>query len=328
MNRRTLLYGLGVGLLAPLAVEAQQAGKVWRIGSLASYSPTSPEVAPLWEGFLQGLRELGYVEGKNFVIEGRYSEGRHERLPALAAELVRLKVDVIVVGGGPAADEAKRATSTIPIVMVNNADPVGSGLAASLARPGGNVTGLSLVTPELVGRQLQLLTEAIPGVSGVAILSNPTNPTRRLSLREAEVAARPLKLRLQILEARAPSEFAGALSAASRERAGALLVVLDPMFFAERTRLAELAAKHRLPLISGLREYAEAGGFLTYGPNLRDSFRRAATYVDKILKGAKPGDLPVEQPAKFDLVINLKTAKALDLTIPPSLLLRADQVIE
>jgi len=329
MERRAFLSTLAIGLLAaPLAAEAQSAGKVWRIGILSGYSPTSPEAARVWEGFLQGLRELGYVEGKNILIEGRYSEGRHERLPALAAELVRLKVDVIVAGGGPAPDEAKRATSTIPIVMANNADPVGSGLVASLARPGGNVTGLSLVTPDLVGRQLQLLTEAIPGVSRVAVLSNPTNPHHRLSLREAEVAARPLRLRLQILEARAPSDFAGAFSAASRERAGALLVVLDVMFFAERTRLAELAAKHRLPLTGGLREYAEAGGLLTYGPNLRDSFRRAATYVDKILKGAKPADLPVEQPTKFELVINLKTAKVLGLTIPPSLLQRADQVIE
>jgi len=282
----------------------------------------------LGDGFLQGLRELGYVEGQNIVIERRYSEGRYERLPGLAAELVRLKVDVIVAVGGPPPHAAKDATSTIPIVMTNHGDPVGTGLVASLARPGGNVTGLSTVNPDLVGKQLQLLKEAVPRLSRVAVLSNPTHPLHRLPLREVEVAARSLKVGLQVLEARAPSEFASAFSAATKESAGALIVLGDGMFFGQRTRIAELAAKSRLPMIAAEREYAEAGGLLAYGANFRESFRRAATYVDKILKGAKPGDLPIEQPTKFEFVINLKTTKALGLTIPQSVLLRADEVIQ
>ena len=276
---------------------------------------------------LRRLRQLGYVEGQNIVIESRFSEGRYERVPALAAELVRLKVDVIVAAAYT-PDAAKGATSTIPIVMTNHADPVGSRLVASLARPGGNVTGLSVQSPDLVGKQLQLFKEAVPKLSREAVLSNPIHPGHPRSLREAEVAARSLKMRLQVLEARAPTEFAGAFSAATKESAGALLVVGDPMFFGERTRIVELAAKNRLPLMASQKEYAEAGGLLAYGIDHRDSFRRAATYVDKILKGAKPGDLPIEQPTKFEFVINLKTAKALGLTIPPSLLGRADEVIQ
>jgi putative ABC transport system substrate-binding protein len=270
-------------------------------------------------------RELGYVEGQNILIEGRYYGDRSERLPALAAELVRLKVDVIVAGAPPAPEAAQRATATIPIVMANHPDPVGSGLVASLARPGGNVTGLSSLTPELVGKRLQLLKEAVPGISRVAVLSNPTIPTVRLDLRAAEVAARSLKVQLQVLEARAPSDFASA--AMTKDRAGALIVLGGPMFFGHRTRIVELAAQSRLPAMYGQKEYAEAGGLMAYGVNTRESFGRAATYVDKIPKGAKPGDLPIEQPTKFDFVVNLKTAKALGLTIPPSLLLRADEVI-
>ena len=328
MSRLALVFTL-VLLAAPLAVEAQQPAKVFRIGYLGNVPPTDPAVSRLWDAFLQGLRELGYVEGQNIVIERRYAGGRYERLPALAAELVRLKVDVIVAAGAsPLAHAAKDATSTIPIVMTSHGDPVGSGLVASLARPGGNVTGLSMLSPDLLGKQLQLLKEAVPKLSRVAVLSHPTNPQHARSVREAEVAARSLKLRLQTLEARAPSEFAGAFSAATKERAGALIVLADGMFWGERTRFAELAAKHRLPLMAGLREHADAGGLLAYGARLRDNFRRAATYVDKILKGAKPGDLPIEQPTKFEFVVNLKTAKALGLTIPQSLLLRADEVIQ
>lgn len=266
-------------------------------------------------------------EGQNLVVEARFSEGRSERLPVLAAELVQLKVDVIVAAVY-AADAAKGATSTIPIVMTNHPDPVGSGLVASLARPGGNVTGLTGLAPNLVRKQLELLKQALPEFSRAVVLSNPANPAQSLALQEARIAGETLKVRLLFLEARVRANIIGALSVATKQSAGALLVVGDPMFFGERARIAELATKGRLPLASGQSEFAEAGGLLTYGMDQRDSFRRAATYVDKILKGARPADLPVEQATKFELVINLKTAKTLGLTIQPSLLLRADQVIE
>jgi putative ABC transport system substrate-binding protein len=274
------------------------------------------------------MRELGYVEGQNILVEGRWYEDRTDRLPALAAELVRLKVDVIVAGAPPAPEAAQGATSTIPIVMANHSDPVGSGLVASLAKPGKNATGLSTVARELVGKRLQLLKQAVPGITRLAALWNPTVATQTLELREAGVAARSLKVQLQVLEARAPSDFAGAFSAMTKERANGVIIFTSSMFYAERTRIAELAAQSRVPAIYSVREFAEAGGLMTYGINLHESFRRAATYVDKILKGAKPADLPVEQPTKFELVINLKTAKALGLTIPPSLLQRADEVIQ
>ncbi len=329
MDRRTFLGTLAGGLLAaPLTADAQPAAKVYRIGLLGGYSPTSKESSHVWEGFFQGLRELGYVEGQNILIEGRWYGDRNERLPALAAELVRLKVDVIVAGAVPAPEAAQRATSTIPIVMLNHFDPVGSGLVVSLASPGRNVTGLSLLGTELVGKRLQLLKEAMPGISRVAVLSDPTNPTQALLLREAEGAARSLKVQLQVLEARAPSDFAGAFSAMTKNRAGALITLGGNMFFGHRTRIVDLAAQSRLPAIYSTKEFAEAGGLMAYGVSLRESFRRAATYVDKILKGAKPGDLPVEQPTKFEMVINLKAAKALGLTIPQSLLGRADEVIQ
>jgi len=314
--------------LAPLTAEAQPAAKVYRIGLLGSLPPTAPGASRIWEGFFQGLQELGYVEGQNILIEGRFYGDRTERLPALAAELVRLKVDVIVAQGPPAPEAAQRATSTIPIVMTVHQDPVGSGLVASLARPGRNVTGLSVLTTELVGKRLQLLKEAVPGISRVAVLLDPTHPTAALQLREAEVAARSLKVQLHVLEARAPSDFASAFSAMTKDRAGGLIAIGSLMFFVERTRIVELAAQSRLPAVYGAKESAEAGGLMAYGPNLRESYRHAATYVDKILKGAKPADLPVEQPTKFELVINLKTAKALRLTIPPSLLQRADELIQ
>ena len=329
MERRTFLGTLAGSLLAaPLAAGAQQpAGKVFRIGLLGTVPLADPAASRLWGGFFDGLRQLGYVEGQNVVIEGRFSEGRSERFPTLAAELVRLKVDVIVAAGY-APNAAKGATSTIPIVMTNHADPVGSGLAASLARAGGNVTGLTALAPALVGKQLQLLKEAMSRPPRVAVLFNPPNPNRPAFVRNAEVAARALEVRLHMIEAGTPTEFSSAFSAAMKESADALLVMSDPMFYGERRRLVDLAAKNRLPAVYPWREGVDAGGLMSYGPDIADLFRRAATYVDKILKGAKPGDLPVEQPTKFELIINLKTAKALGLTIPPSLLQRADQVIE
>ena len=328
MDRRSFLTGSVCFLAAPLVAEAQAPAKAYRIGLLGGSPPDSPEAVHLWGGFFQVLRELGYVEGQNIVIEGRWYGNRPERLPALAAELVRLPVDVIVAGTAPSPEAAKRATATIPIVMASHTDPVASGLVSSLARPGGNVTGLSAVGPELGGKQLQLLKETLPGLNRVAVLSNPTITSQALSVREIEAVSRSLKMQLQVLEARGPSAFDGAFAAATRERAGALLVLGGSVFFAHRPRLVELAAQSRLPAMYGVREFPQAGGLMAYGPDIRDNWRRAAWYVDRILKGAKPADLPVEQPTKFELVINLKTAKALGLTIPPAVLARADEVIQ
>jgi ABC-type uncharacterized transport system substrate-binding protein len=329
INRRTFLCGLTLGTLAaPLAAGARQAAKIARIGYLMLDLAASPH---LREAFRQGLRDLGYVEGRNVVIEHRSAEGKLERLPALAAELVALKVDVIVAGATLPALAAKQATKTIPIVFAFAGDPVTSGLVTSLARPGGNVTGLSGLAPELVGKRLELLTHAVPGVSRVAVLWQPGGQGERTDkdmLKEAEVTARALGVRLQFVEARGPTEFDRAFSDMTRARAGALTVLAGTMFFNERRRLVELAAKNRLPAAYGSRDFVDAGGSMSYGANTADLFRRAAAYVDKILKGAKPGDLPVEQPTKFELVINLKAAKALSLTIPPSLLARADHVVE
>ena len=327
-RRRFLVTSLAGALAAPLAAEAQQAGKVYRIGLLGGSPPNSPGGRLAWDGFFQGLRELEYVEGRNIAIEGRWYGERADRLPALADELVRLNVDVIVAGAAPAPEAAKRATSTIPIVMANHNDPLGSGLVASLARPGSNVTGMSMLSRDLVGKRLQLLKEAIRGIARVALLWNPALQSQALEVKEARGAVESLNARLQVLEARAPGDFAGAFSAMKKERADGALILTSAMFYAERTRIAKLAAVSRIPTIFGSKEFTEAGGLMTYGVDLHNSFRRAAGYVDKILKGAKPGDLPVEQPTKFELIINLKTAKALGLTIPPSLLARADQVIE
>ena len=327
------LIGLAVVLalsltLAPLAAEAQQAAKVARIGWLGDKPAGNPH---LREAFLQGLRDLGYVEGRNLVIEYRSAEGKFERFPAVAAELVALKVDVIVAPGTPAALAAKQATRTLPIVFIAVGDPVTSGLVTSLARPGGNVTGSSILDPDLVGKCLEQLKQAVPGVSRVAVLWHPgafPERTEKDILKGAEVAARSLGVRLQFVEARGPADFDRAFSEMTRARAGALTVLTGLMLFNERRRLVDLAAKNRLPAVYPSRDFVDAGGLMAYGANRADSFRRAATYVDKILKGAKPADLPIEQPTKFELVINLKTAKALGLTIPQSLLLRADQVIE
>ena len=328
MDRRAFISGAAAVLAAPLAAEAQPAAKAARIGFLTGNLAASPHVV---EAFRQGLRDLGYVEGRNVVIEYRDAEGKFERLPALAAELVALKVDVIVAGGTPQALAAKQATRTVPIVFAAAGDPVTSGLVTSLARPGGNVTGLTGLGPELVGKGLERLKQAVPGVSRVAVLWQPGGQGERTDkdiLKEADVAARALGVRLQFVEARGPEDFDRAFSDMTTGRAGALTVLVSPMFFGERRRLVDLAAKTRLPTVFPWREYVDAGGLMAYGADLADLFRRAATYVDKILKGAKPGDLPVQQPTKYELVINLKTAKALGLTIPPSLLQRADQVIE
>ena len=330
MERRRFIEVIAGGLVAaPLAAEAQQAVKIARIGFLTPNMAASPP--HVREAFLQGLRDLGYVEGRNVVIEYRDAEGKSERFPALAAELVALKVDVIVAPGTPAALAAKQATRTLPIVFPIAGDPVTSGLVTSLARPGGNVTGLSILDPDLVGKCLEQLKQAVPGVSGVAVLWQPGGLGERTDkdmLKGAEVAARALGVRLQFVEARGPADFERAFSEMTRARAGALTVLPSTMFLHERRRLVDLAARNRLPAVYPWREAVDAGGLMAYGANIADLFRRAATYVDKILKGAKPADLPVEQPTKFELVINLKTAKALGLTIPQSVLGRADQVIE
>ena len=329
MERRTFLGTLAGGLLAaPRASEAQQAAKVARIGYLGENLAAGHH---LRGAFLKGLRDLGYLEGRNVVIEYRFTEGKLERYPALAAELVALKVDVIVAPLTPAALAAKQATKSIPLVFAAVGDPVADGLVTSLARPGGNITGLSLFGPELVGKRLEQLKHAVPGVSRVAFLWQPGvlgEGSEKDMLKGSEVAARTLGVQLQFVEARGPADLDGAFSEMTRARAGGLTVLPSAMFFGERSHLVALAAKNRLPAVYGSREYVDAGGLMTYGPDLADLFRRAATYVDKILKGAKPADLPVEQPTKFEFVINLKTAKALGLSIPPSLLQRADEVIQ
>jgi putative tryptophan/tyrosine transport system substrate-binding protein len=314
-------------LAAPLAADAQQAGMVPRIGWLGATSPS--DRPPLLDAFRQGLRELGWVEGQNIVIDYRYAEGRVDRLPDLAADLVRLKVDLIASLGTQGVTAAKNATETIPIVMIAVRDPVDTGLIASLARPGGNVTGVSgYAGLETVAKQLALLNETVPEIRRVAILSNPGNAYHQLAIRELNVAARSSGVQLQLLEARGPNDFDGAFAAMAKERVGALLVVSDVIFNNHRTRLADLAARSRLPAAYGVRESVEAGGLMSYGPSFLDLFRRSATFVDKILKGAKPADLPVEQPVKFELVINLRTAKALGLEVPLHLQQRADEVIE
>lgn len=306
---------------------AQQPNKVPRIGYLA-ISPFSSNTARI-EAFQQGLRELGYVEGKNIVIEWRTGDGNNDRVPALAADLVRLKVDVIVTGGPGATRIAKEATRTIPIVMSQDNDPVGSGFVASLARPGGNITGLSTVSPEINGKRLELLKEIVPKLSRVAVFGTSTNPGNGQALKEIELAAQALKLQLQYLDLLSPNDFETAFRTAKKERADAVLIMSsNPVAGARRKAIAELAARSRLPAIYNRVEQVEAGGLMTYGVSLSDLDRRTAAYIDKILKGAKPGDLPVEQPRKFELVINLKAAKQIGLTIPPNVLVRADKVIK
>ena len=304
--------------------EAQQAsGKIPRIGYLAA----GLGAATRSETFKQGLRDLGYVEGKNIIIEYRNAEGKIERYSDLVADLVGLKVDVIFTSSTPGALAAKNATKTIPIVFTNVGDPVANGLVASLARPGGNITGLSTLAPELSGKGLELLKETIPKLSRVAVVWNPDNPGKTSSFKETEVAAQALRLQLQSLEVRGPNDVDPAFQAAKKERAGALIVLRDVVVSSQITRILELALKNHIPAIYGDRGFVDAGGLMSYGPNIDDLFRRAATYVDKILKGTKPADLPIERPSKFELVINLKTAKQIGLTIPPNLLARADKVL-
>jgi putative ABC transport system substrate-binding protein len=326
-RRGWLTASLGMAA-APLLARAQPAAKAFRIGLLGASSPTSAEARHVWSGFFDGMRELGYVEGRDFVVDGRFYGAQADRLPALAAELVGLPVAVIVAGAPPAPEAARRATSTIPIVMANHNDPAGTGLVASLARPGGNVTGVSLVSPELRGKQLQLLKETVPGLARVAALINPavtSNPIDRQALQDA---SRSLNLHLDVVEAATPADLVPAVGAARRAGAGAMVLLGNTLFFAHRAELGRLAAEHRLPTIASFKEFAQAGALMTYGADVRDGFRRAAGYVDKILRGAKPGELPVEQPTKFELTINLKTARALGITFPQSMRLRADEVIE
>jgi len=327
------LIGLAVAItlnlfVAPLVGEAQPAPSVPRIGFLAPNLPTDLGAVRFLQGFRQGLRELGYAEGQNIAIEYRWAEGKYDRLPGLAAELVRLKVNLIVAGTPPAVQAAKQATDTIPIVMATVADPVAMGFVSSLAHPGGNITGLSSIQSDLVGKRLEVLKEVVPKVSLVALLGNPANPNYAPLVQQAQDSSRKLGVRLQSMEARDPSAIDNAFASVTTARAGAVLVVGDPMLLDHRTRIADHAVRRRLPTVAGSNEFVEAGVLLAYGPSLSEGYRRAATFVDKILKGAKPGDLPVEQPTKFELVINLKTAKALGLTIPQSVLLRADQVIQ
>jgi putative ABC transport system substrate-binding protein len=315
-------------LVVPFAAEAQQATKVHRIGRLLSGSPLSDN--HLLEAFRQSLRDLGYAEGQNLVIEARYAEGSLERYRDLAAELVRLKVDVIVAGGGPAIHAAQHATRTIPIVMAGTTDAVAQGFVASLARPGGNITGLSDLSAELPGKRLDLLKETVPQSARIAVLADPDNPYYESRMNNLTVAARVLGLQLHVVEVRRADELDTAFAAMTQEHADALLVMDDAQLLnRQRARVvADLAAQHRIPAMCSWREYVDAGLLMSYGPSQLDMQRRTAVYVDKVLKGAKPGDLPVEQPTKFELIINLKAAKALGLTIPPSLLLQADEVIK
>jgi putative ABC transport system substrate-binding protein len=326
MDRRRFLLTSLASLAAPLAAEAQEAGKVYRIGLLSPYS--SAESVSWHQAFRRGLRDLGWIEGQNITIEPRYANGRNDRLPGLVADLVGLKVDIIVTAVTPDTLAAKKGTNTIPIVMASPGDPVVTGIVTSLARPGGNITGLSQVAPDLVGKRVELLKEIVPKLSRVAVLWNPNAAVSALSWRELESAARALGVQLHSLEVRSADELDKAFRNATKARAEALVILPNAAFVPNLKRIADHSLQARLPSSFHLREFADAGGLVAYGPDRSDLFRRAASYVDKILKGAKPADLPIEQPTKFELLINLKTAKALGLTIPPSLLARADQIIE
>jgi putative ABC transport system substrate-binding protein len=328
MDRRAFVAGSLSVLTAPLGVRAQSVPKVPMIGFLSPFSSSSPDSAHWHQAFQQGLRDLGWVEGKNISIEYRYAEGKDDRLPQLASELVTLKVELIVATTVSAAQASKNATKTIPIVMTAAGDPVATGLVKSLARPGGNVTGLSQMSPEMAGKRLQLVKELVPRLARVAVMWNPLTPTSVLAWKESQSAARALGLQLHSLEVRTPDDFNKAFDEATRARAGAVAIMPSPLFVRNLRRIADLATKNGLASISHITEFAEYGGLVAYGPDRADLFRRAAVYVDRILKGANPADLPVEQPTKFELVINLKTAKALGLTIPQSVLVRADEVIQ
>ena len=311
--------------LAPLFAEAQQPGKIPRIGYVSGTGPESPNV----EAFRRGLRDLGYIEGKNILVEYRYAEGKVDLIPTLAAELVQLKVDLLVATNLPAIRAGKQATKTIPIVMITAQDPVATGLVDSLARPGGNITGLTLLTRDLSGKRLELLKEMVPGISRVGVLWDANQTGAAIAFKQYEAEALPLKIQLQSLEVRSPNpDFEGAFQAAVKGRASALITIRGALLNRYPKRIADLAIKNRLPSASEGNEYVEAGSLMSYSSNDAENFRRAATYVDKILKGAKPADLPVEQPMKFEFVINLKAAKQIGLTIPPNVLVRADKVIK
>ena len=326
MKRREFMAILGGAAAWPLAARAQQSHKVPRIGVLLPGTPTS--FAPRTKAFVEGLQDLGYVEGRTVAFEWKWGQDRVDRLPDLAAELVGSQVDVIVTGGTPATKAVKNATRTTPIVMAMVGDPVGAGLVESLGRPGGNASGLSIVATDLSGRRLQLLNEIVPGLSSVAVMSYGANPQSQIEVRETQIAARRLDLRLYSVPISADTSIENAFEKIKKEPVQALIVVTDPILYSQRSQILDLAAGSRLPAMYPYRAFAEAGGLISYAPNDRDVFRRAASYVDRILKGANPGDLPVEQPTKFELVINLKTAKALGLTIPDKLLALADEVIE
>ncbi len=320
-----LVLALGT-LLAPLATDAQQKGKVYRIGFLGN--STAALEANLVGPFRDGLRELGYDEGRNVLIEYRWAEGKYERFPALIAELIALKVDVIVTAGTPATLAVKKATSSVPLVMVAVGDPVGTGIVASLNRPGGNITGLTSISPELDGKRLELLREVIPKLSHIAVLWNAASPLQVVAEAQTRAAAQVLRLKVLSLGVRNQEEIEAAFATMVRERPGALLVLADRLFLHHRARIMDFAAQHRLPGVHAYRELVEAGGLMSFGPSYAGMHKRAATYVDKILKGAKPADLPVEAPTTFELVINLKAAKALGLTIPQSVFLRATEIIQ
>jgi putative ABC transport system substrate-binding protein len=326
MDRRAFIYAVAGGVLAPLAAEAQRAGKVYRIGFLGNSTPALE--ANLVGRFREGLRDLDYVEGLNVLIEYRWAEGKYERFPALIAELIALKVEVIVTAGTPASLAVKKATTSIPLVMVAVGDPVATGLVASLARPGGNITGLTSIAEEMEGKRLELLREVAPKVSHIAVLWNAGSPIQVIQEREMQAAIRVVGMKMLSLGVRTAEQIEDAFATMVRERPGALFVLADRLFLHHRTRIMDFAAQHRLPGVHAYRELVEAGGLMSFGPSYAGMHRRAAYFVDRILRGAKPADLPVERPSKFDLVINLKTAKALGLTIPPSLLQRADEVIE
>jgi putative ABC transport system substrate-binding protein len=324
MKRRAFVIGLGAVLAAPLAVEAQQAGKAYRVAFLTAYS--SETDLPLFDSFRHGMRELGYVEGRNVAYETRWAEGRLDRLPVLAAQLITLKPDVMVVSSTPAVLAAKKATRTIPIVMTSVGDPVGTGLVDSLGRPGSNITGNTTLIGEMAGKRLELLKELVPGLARVAVLGHPSDPIFAVQMRHAQAAAQSLKVELFPVEIRSIGDLA--FETIAKQRAEGVLRLGDPLVIPGRHRTAALAIKHGLPTMANRVEEAEADALMSYGPNRVALSHQAAGYADKILKGAKPADLPIEQPTKFELVINLKTAKALGLTIPPSLLARADQVLE
>jgi putative ABC transport system substrate-binding protein len=328
-NRRKLVIALGAGALgAPFDLYAQPQSKVWRVGFLSQGARPAALDSDVFGAFMRGMRDLGYVEAKNLAMEWRFADGKYERLPGLAAELARLKVDVIVTQGTPDTRAAQKSTTTIPIVMANVADPVGSRFIASLARPGGNITGLSNLLDGVVSKQLEMLLDMVPGLTRVAVLFNPGNPSNIESLTSIQGSAQKTSVKILPFEARTLNDIDTVVSRMAREKAGAVIIAGDGFLNQQQRRISELMEKHRLPAISVRKEYVEAGGLMSYGQNQTDSFRRAATFVDKIFKGAKPADLPVEQPTKFDMFINGKTAKLLGLKIPQSLLVMADKVIE